>query len=356
MLLRSQSRASAVPELEHEPEPQAKKPPVDQAAGKADASPAVEPPLAPAPTVELPAAPPPLPPPPTPPPPPPMPSPAASAVANGGKLLATVLAASPLAPLSPFVGIAAQIFGSWIGQNERAKVAQQYLRDMQVAALEQAYYDGYMATWNAGATLYMAGQYEAGQAKFDQADAAGRAARLKVALHIEATEVECYREWMRKPRGFMQSDDDHLWDGWTLGEAGVTGWPNTSEFNSGSPGGWTQHRRSDNRTVRWNWREGHPDYTGTVLPPASPDLIAMVAERQRQREADRQADEIAGRGPGQRMAAVKDDRRTGIRDEVYEEDPPLPPPRPPSPPAPPTPPTPPQPPAPPPPPPPPPPE
>jgi hypothetical protein len=249
-------------------------------------------------------------------------------VANGGKLLATVLAATPAAPLSPFIGLASAIFGGWIADKERSKVAQSYLRDMRRGALQHAYYEGYIAVYNQGVALWNAGQYELAQARFDAAAAAGQAARTDVAAHLDELEVQSYRAWMAKGRGAFQNDDDHLWKGWLLGDGGFTGWPNTTEYNNGSPGGWVQFREADGSTVRWNWKPGHPDYEGTVLPPFESD---MQRQRFEARERDRLLDEIVGRGPGQRNAAIKDDKRTGTY--VEDEYPPLPPePPPPSPP------------------------
>ncbi|MBZ4422021.1 hypothetical protein [Myxococcus sp. RHSTA-1-4] len=249
-------------------------------------------------------------------------------MANGGKLLAAALAATPAAPLAPFVGLLSSIFGGWMTDHEMAKVAQRYLRDTRNGALAQGYYEAYTALYNQGVNIHNAGGDAQWPARLKAADEAGKAARHKVAEHLDNLERDSYRAWMAKGRGLMGNDDDHLWEGWLLGKAGITGHPKTSEFNDGSPGGWLQIRATDGMCVRWNWKQGHPDYEGTVLPPVSDDYAAMVAARAEQRNRDRVLDEQLGRGPGQRNAAIKDDKRTGTHFEDDFDGIPEPPPRP----------------------------
>jgi len=258
-------------------------------------------------------------------------------VANGGAALAAVLAATPAAPLAPFVAFFAKVLGGWALDNARAEVAQKYLNTTQTLALQQAYYEGYIYRYNQGVALWNAGLFDKANEHFNAADAAGKANRFKVAQRIDETEAASYRAWMAKARGGDSALDSHLWDGWLLGDAGITGWPKTREFNTGTAGGWVQNRRSDGANVRWAPRPGHPDYNGTVIPPLPADEVERLRKVQQERARRRAVEEASGVGPGSYQTTVKGDRRTGTHFEVEVEDyepPPAPPPPPPAPPPP----------------------
>jgi len=240
--------------------------------------------------------------------------------------------------LAPFIALFSRIMGGWISEAEQAKVAQGYLRTCQSIALEHAYYEGYTQKYNQGINLWNAGLYEAADELFAIADAAGKANRLKVAQHIDATEVASYRAWMAKlaPDASAGKMDNHLWDGYLLGLAGITGEPNTREFNHGSPGGWVQIRRADNVVIRWAARAGHPDYEGTVIPPLPPEVYAFYQSVRRERERRAWVEEATGQGAGSYINTVKEDKRNGAYEDERELplDPPPSPPRPPAPPPP----------------------
>ncbi|MCY1003715.1 hypothetical protein OWM54_41885 [Myxococcus sp. MISCRS1] len=264
-------------------------------------------------------------------------------VANGGAALAAVLAATPAAPLAPFIAFFSRVLGGWISEAEQARVAQRYLRAVQQTALEHAYYEGYISRYNAGVAAWNAGLDEQANALFAAAPAAGAANRLKVAQHIDETEAASYRAWMAKlaPDASASKMDDHLWDGYLLGSAGITGYPNTREYNTGSPGGWVQLRRSDSRVVRWAARQGHADYAGTVVPPLTPEVIARMEAAREERARRARVEEATGNGPGGYLNTVKADKRNGMAEQDFglEEEPVYPPappaPKPPPPPAPP---------------------
>lgn len=263
---------------------------------------------------------------------------------NGGQALALVMGATPAAPLAPFVAFFANVLGGWINDNARAKVAQRYLTDTVTIALQQAYYEGYTARYNQGIGLYNAGLYDRAQSEFDAARAAGEANRLKVARHIDAVEAAAYRAWMAKVAGASDAKlDAHLWDGWLMGDAQIRGFPYTSEFNRGSPGGWQQYTRAGGVVV-WAARPDHPDYNGRAVEPMTPEAAARMEEVRRERERRAMVVEASGRSPGSYISTVKDDMRTGTREagdwdfsDDYDPEPPPPraPPAPPPPPPPP---------------------
>ncbi|TQF08535.1 hypothetical protein FJV41_49395, partial [Myxococcus llanfairpwllgwyngyllgogerychwyrndrobwllllantysiliogogogochensis] len=249
-----------------------------------------------------------------------------------------MLAATPAAPLAPFIALFSRIMGGWISEAEQARVAQKYLRAAQDMALQHAYYEGYTGKYNQAVALWNVGQYEQADALLSVADAAGKANRFKVAQHIDATELASYRAWMAKlaPDASASKMDNHLWDGYLLGAAGITGEPNTRDFNHGSPGGWVQIRRADGVVIRWAARTGHPDYEGTVIPPLPPEVYEFYQAVRREKERRAWVEEATGQGPGGYINTVKEARRNGTYDEPQmEEGPPPAPPRPPAPPPPP---------------------
>ncbi|MCE9674084.1 hypothetical protein LY474_40475 [Myxococcus stipitatus] len=246
-----------------------------------------------------------------------MPPAAAAIVANGGAALAAVLAATPAAPFAPLVAFAAKLLGGWLTEHEQARIAQTYISETRTIALLQAYYEGYTARYNQAVGLYNAGFFAQAEEVFASCEEAGRANRAKLVEHIDSTEVSSYRAWMAKvgPDASASDLDNHLWDGWLLGTAGIAGWPNTREFQAGVAGGWVQVCRSG-KVIKWAPRPGHPDYEGTIVPPLSAEAEAHLRQRQAERLVARAHQESTGQGV---IAAHKSDRATGTYDEEQLE-------------------------------------
>ncbi|MBN9685391.1 MULTISPECIES: hypothetical protein [unclassified Corallococcus] len=232
-------------------------------------------------------------------------------MANGAALLATVLAATPLAPLAPFIGALGKLLGGWINENDKAAKAQANLLDARNAALEQARYVAFMERWTAGVNLYNAGAYALAEEAFASAEAAGQEARLQVGRKIDATEVGSYRAWMAKGWGVTSSEEDHFYfDGWRRGGGGFTGQPAISGTEGKTNGLW-YYRDIHGVNRRFHWRSDHPDYEGTVVPPVSAEYAAMVEAAMEERRAKAMVEERTGAGTGGYINNTKSDKRTG---------------------------------------------
>lgn len=292
----------ATQETAAEPAPGASAP---AAEGVPLAVPPAPPPADPPAQPPAPAAPPPAP---TPPPPVPrakpvIPSSAPAYIEMGGAALSTVLAATPAAPLAPFVAALARVLAGWALDNDKATHAQPNLLLTRDLALREAYYQGYMSEWALANALYEAGIYDEVQKHVDAADAVGARARADVARKLDELEVGSYRRWMAGTSAGKA--DGRLWRGYLLGDAGITGQPRTSDFQGGTPGGWVYRHESDGVWRRYHWDPSHPDYEGTALPPASERTVELVRKATEERIARAAYEEDTGLGEGGYVNEIK---------------------------------------------------
>lgn len=206
-----------------------------------------------------------------------------AAIAQGSKLLAGILAATPAAPLSPFVGVVGAVLGGLAVEHDKAEVAQPRLSQAGTYALAQSRYEAYTAQYQAARAAWDAGLYPRAQELLAGALAAGDAAALDVAAKLDALEVGSYRAWMAKGPSLLQSQGGHLYEGWQLGDGGFTGRPADAPVDDGT---WYYSSRATSQTLRYHWDPSNPDYGGTVVPGLSPEAAARAeAARSAQRDA-----------------------------------------------------------------------
>lgn len=257
----------------------------DAAAGESDGAPRMaEPPPEPY------VPPDPMPPPPQR-PPPPKPDQAKELLNKGGKFIAAVLLATPLAPLTPFIGPIVVLLGIFADEHAKGAVAQPRLRETFATALDDAEYQGYMEEYAAGQAAWEQGLELQAREHFERAEAAGKAKRLEAAQYIDDLNRDSYHAWMAKPHA-LTSDADWAMQGYTYGDGGYTLFP--SGPIDGDRSAVTGPRYQDNKNYRYHWRPGHPDYNGTEIPPLNEQQRAAADAKQEAEEERATQVEVTG--------------------------------------------------------------